>query len=211
MDEWLLGVIRSAGYVGIALLMILENVVPAIPSELILPFAGFLVAEGHFNFVGVIASGSAGSTFGATAWYVLGRAWGSRGMHHFVARHGRWVLLDVDDVVRAEAWFRRHQRRATFLGRLMPGVRSLISVPAGVARMPLPLFLAYTVAGTVLWTAALTLAGYLLADAYERIRDIVGPIGSILFGGFVLLLIVRYIRRHRRDDAEPRSGSRNTA
>jgi membrane protein DedA with SNARE-associated domain len=107
------------------------------------------------------------------------------------------VLLDVDDVTRAETWFRGHQRRATFLGRLMPGVRSLISVPAGVARMPAPLFLAYTVAGTILWTAALTLAGYALADAYEKTREIVGPIGSVLFGAVVTFLIVRYFKRHR--------------
>ena len=197
MDEWLLGVIRTAGYWGIALLMILENVIPAIPSELILPFAGFLVASGDLNLMGVIASGSAGSTIGATAWYVLGRAWGSEGMHRFVERHGRWFLLDVDDVRRAEAWFRRHQRRATFLGRLMPGVRSLISVPAGVSRMPAPLFLAYTVAGTVLWTAALTLAGYFLADAYKKASSVIGPFGSILFAALVIFLVVRFVRRQR--------------
>jgi membrane protein DedA with SNARE-associated domain len=195
VDEWLLDVIKNAGYLGIALLMILENVIPAIPSELILPFAGFLVAKGDLNLVGVIASGSLGSTIGATAWYVLGRRWGSEGVHRFVAQHGRWVLLDVEDVTRAEAWFRRHQGRATFLGRLMPGVRSLISVPAGVARMPAPLFLAYTTTGTVLWTAALTLAGYSLADAYERTRQFIGPIGSVTFGLVVLVLIVRHARR----------------
>jgi membrane protein DedA with SNARE-associated domain len=197
MDEWLLDVIRRAGYVGIGFLMLLENVVPAIPSELILPFAGFLVAQEQLTLPGVIAAGSAGSTAGATVWYALGRAWGSAGVHRFVERHGRWVLLDVRDVTRAEAWFRRHQRRATFFGRLLPGVRSLISVPAGVARMPLPLFLTYTIAGTVLWTSALTVAGYLLADAYERTRAVVGPIGSILVGGVLLLLVIRYIKRQR--------------
>ena len=197
MDEWLLSVIRTAGYWGIAVLMILENVIPAIPSELILPFAGFLVASGDLNLTGVIASGSAGSTIGATAWYVLGRAWGSEGMHRFVERHGRWFLLDVDDVRRAESWFRRHQRRATFFGRLMPGVRSLISVPAGVSRMPAPLFLVYTIAGTVLWTAALTLAGYFLADAYEKASSVIGPFGSILFAALVIFLVVRFVRRQR--------------
>ena len=198
MDEWLLSIIKTAGYAGIAFLMILENVIPAIPSELILPFAGYLVARDERNLVGVIASGSAGSTVGAGAWYVLGRAWGSAGMHRFVERHGRWMLLDVEDVTRAEAWFRRHQRRATFFGRLMPGVRSLISVPAGVARMPAPVFLVYTVAGTVLWTAALTMVGYVLADAYEKTRDVIGPIGTVLFAAIVLLLVFRYVRRQMR-------------
>lgn len=199
MDEWLLHVIKTAGYAGIAALMLLENVIPAIPSELILPFAGYLTARGELDIAGVIASGSAGSAAGATVWYVLGRMWGNEGMLRFVERHGRWLLLDLEDVKRANDWFQRHQRRATFFGRLMPGVRSLISVPAGVARMPAPVFLLYTVAGTVLWTAALTIAGYLLADAYERLRDFIGPIGTILFAGVVILLVVRYVRRKSRD------------
>lgn len=197
MDDWLLDIIKNGGYVGIALLMILENLIPIIPSELILPFAGFLVAEGEMSFVGVITSASAGSTIGATAWYALGRAWGAAGVRQFMARHGGWLLLHVDDVTRAEAWFKRHQRRATFLGRLMPGVRSLISLPAGVAGMPAPLFLAFTTAGTVVWTAALTMAGYALADAYDKAHQIVGPIGSVLFGVVALLLVVRHIKRRR--------------
>jgi len=198
VDDWLLRIISTAGYAGIAALMFIENVIPAIPSELILPFAGYLTARGELNLVGVIASGSAGSAAGATVWFYLGRAWGSAGMHRFVERHGRWLLLDIEDVTRAEEWFNRHKRRATFFGRLMPGVRSLISVPAGVAKMPPAVFLLFTIAGTVLWTAALTIAGYLLADAYEKIRDVVGPIGTILFAGVVLLLIVRYVRRQRK-------------
>lgn len=195
MDEWLLSVIKTAGYLGIALLMILENAIPAIPSELILPFAGYLVARDELNMAGVIASGSAGSTFGASIWYLLGRRWQSDGMRRFVARYGRWLLLDAEDVQRAEAWFQRNQKSATFFGRLVPGVRSLISVPAGMTRMPAPTFLLYTIAGTTIWTTALTVAGYLLADAYEKTREVVGPIGSVLFGGMVLVLIVRYMRR----------------
>jgi membrane protein DedA with SNARE-associated domain len=198
VDEWLLRIISTAGYVGVAALMLLENVIPAIPSELILPFAGYLTARGELDLIGVIASGSAGSTAGATVWFYLGRAWGSAGMHHFVERHGRWLLLDLEDVTRAEGWFNAHKRRATFFGRLMPGVRSLISVPAGVAKMPTHVFLLYTIAGTVLWTAALTIAGNLLADAYEKIRDVVGPVGSIVFGAVGLLLVVRYVRRQRK-------------
>lgn len=202
MDEWLLGVIKTAGYLGIALLMVLENVIPAIPSELILPFAGFLVARGELSLWGVVAAGSVGSTAGATAWYVLGRTWGRQGMHRFVEQYGRWLLLDLDDVTRAEDWFRRHQKRATFFGRLVPGVRSLISVPAGVAHMSPVLFLASTIAGTVLWTTALTVAGYLLADAYQSASEVVGPIGSIVFAALVLVLLIRYIGRQRRAAVE---------
>lgn len=198
MDDWILGIIERGGYLGLALLMVLENLAPAIPSELILPFAGFLVAEGRLGFAGVVASASAGSTLGASGWYLLGRAWGSGRVHRFFDRYGCWVLLEAEDVSRAEAWFKRHQGIATFFGRLIPGVRSLISLPAGTARMPRALFLAYTVAGTTLWTIALTAAGYLLADAYEQAREIVGPIGSILLGAAVAFVVGRYlVRRHR--------------
>ena len=198
VDEWLLGIIEAAGYAGLALLMIVENLIPAIPSELILPFAGFLVADGQLGFAGVIASAAAGSTVGAAGWYLLGRAWGSGRVHRFIERHGCWMLLETDDVSRAEAWFERHQGVATFVGRLMPGVRSLISVPAGMARMPPVLFLAYTAAGSVLWTIALTAAGYLLADAYEKASDVVGPIGTILLASAVAFVVGRYLLRRRR-------------
>ena len=197
MNEWLLDIIRGAGYFGLAALMVLENVVPAIPSELILPFAGFLIAQGEFTMPAVIGFASAGSTAGASVWYVLGRMWGRARVHRFIGRYGRWVLLDVSDVERAEAWFDRHQRSATFVGRLLPGVRSLISIPAGITRMPVWLFLAFTAAGTVLWTTALTLTGYLLADAYRRTENIVGPIGTVLLITVVGILVFRYVRRQR--------------
>ena len=197
MDEWILDVIRAAGYLGIILLMVLENLVPAIPSELILPFAGYLAARGELHLGGVIGSASVGSVVGAFAWYVVGRRWGKAGVHRFVEQHGRWILLDVEDVERAEAWFARHTRAASFFGRLVPGVRSLISIPAGVTQTPLPAFLTATAAGTVIFTSLLSISGYVLADAYERTRDVVGPVGSIVFGIVVITLVVRRLR-HRR-------------
>ena len=145
-----------------------------------------------------LAAATAGSTVGATSWYLLGRKWGSRRVHRFVDRYGCWLLLGEDDVSRSEAWFERHQRAATFVGRLVPGVRSLISLPAGIARMPLPSFLAFTAAGSLLWSAVLISAGYLLADAYERARDVVGPIGSILLALAVVFVVGRYVVRRRR-------------
>jgi membrane protein DedA with SNARE-associated domain len=197
MDEWILDAIRSAGYVGLALLMALENILPFIPSELILPFAGFLVAERTLTMTGVIVWGSVGSTAGATAWYVLARAWGKARLHRFIDRYGRWVLLDIEDVEHAEAWFRQRQRRATFVGRLVPGVRSLISVPAGIARMPVLPFLAFTAAGATLWTTVLTVAGFLLADAYHAVGDVVGPVGTVVFALFIATLVIRRVRRAR--------------
>jgi membrane protein DedA with SNARE-associated domain len=198
VDQWILDVIRAGGYLGIALLMVVENAVPVIPSELILPFAGFLASDGDLDLVGALLASTAGSTAGAAGWYVIGRRWGSRGVTRFVSRHGVWLLLDVHDVRKAETWFANHKRRSTFFGRLVPGVRSLISIPAGVTGMrPLP-FLASTVAGSALWNGILIGAGYLLAGAYHQAADTVGPIGSIVFGAVFLTLLIRFVRRRRR-------------
>ena len=198
MDAWILDVIRTGGYVGLALLMVLENAVPVIPSELILPFAGFLSSDGDLDLAGAVLASSAGSIIGATVWYVLGRRWGRTGVRSFVERHGVWLLLDVADVTRAEAWFSRHKRVATFVGRLVPGVRSLISIPAGVTRMPAPQFLLFTAAGSTLWNGALIGAGYLLAGAYHRVADAVGPVGTVMFVAVLVTLVVRYVRRRRQ-------------
>ena len=197
MDEWILDVIRTAGYAGIVFLMVLENAIPMIPSEVILPFAGFLVSDGDLDLAGVIAASSLGSSAGATGWYIVGRRWGRNGVQSFVSRHGKWLLLDLEDVKRAESWFSRHKRRATFLGRLVPGVRSLISVPAGVTGMPAPQFLACTIAGSTLWNGALVGAGYLLAGAYYRAAEAVGPIGTVVFAGVFVTLLIRFIRRQQ--------------
>lgn len=145
----------------------------------------------------MIVSSSLGSTAGASGWYIVGRRWGRNGVLSFVRRRGKWLLLDAGDVERAENWFSRHKRRATFFGRLVPGIRSLISVPAGITRTPAPQFLAYTLAGSTLWNAALVCAGYLLADAYQKAADAVGPLGTIVFAGVVLVLLIRYIRRQK--------------
>ena len=202
MDEWVLDVIRGGGYVGIALLMVVENAMPMIPSELILPFAGFLASNGELDFVGALLASTAGSTAGAAGWYVIGRRWGRQGVNRFVSRHGKWLLLDIDDVKKAEHWFANHKRRSTFIGRLVPGVRSLISIPAGVTGMrPVP-FMASTVAGSALWNGILISAGYLLAGAYQKAAHAVGPIGSIVFGAVFLTLLVRFLRRRRAARAQ---------
>ena len=199
MDEWILEVIRRAGHTGIVFLMVLENAIPMIPSELILPFAGFLAADGDMSLLAVIVSSSLGSTAGATGWYVIGRKWGRDGVLSFVRRRGKWLLLDVQDVKRAEDWFSRHKRRATFFGRLVPGIRSLISVPAGITRMAAPQFIGYTLAGSTLWNAALVCAGYLLSDAYHKAADAIGPVGTIVFAGVFVVLLFRYIRRQKSE------------
>ena len=169
MFDWITDLVETTGYFGILLLMLVENVFPPIPSELIMPLAGFTAAQGRLSIVLVVLAGTAGSLLGALFWYGLGRWLGEERLRRLAARHGRWLTLSPGEIDRAEDWFRRHGATAVLLGRLVPAVRSLISVPAGVARMPLPGFLAWTALGTGLWTALLAGAGYLLQGQYALV------------------------------------------
>jgi membrane protein DedA with SNARE-associated domain len=191
MFDWITGFVVRSGYVGVLLLMLAENVVPPIPSELIMPLAGFTAARGQLSLVLVILAGTAGSLLGAVLWYYVGRRLGSERLKRLTARHGRWLTLSPDDVDRADDWFRRHGARAVFFGRLIPTVRTLISVPAGIAGMPLPRFLAWSVLGTGLWTALLAGAGYLLQSQYERVSDYLNPVSTVV----VVLIIGWYLYR----------------
>jgi membrane protein DedA with SNARE-associated domain len=191
MFDWITGFVVRGGYVGVCLLMLAENVVPPIPSELIMPLAGFTAARGQLSLLLVVLAGTAGSILGAVFWYYVGRRLGSERLKRLTARHGRWLTLSPDDVDRADDWFRRHGARAVFFGRLIPTVRTLISVPAGIAGMPLPRFLAWSVLGTGLWTALLAGAGYLLQSQYERVSDYLNPVSTVV----VVLIIGWYLYR----------------
>jgi membrane protein DedA with SNARE-associated domain len=191
MFDWITGFVVRSGYVGVLLLMLAENVVPPIPSELIMPLAGFTAARGQLSLALVILAGTVGSLLGAVLWYYVGKRLGLERLKHLAARHGRWVTLSPDDVDRADGWFRRHGAKAVFFGRLIPTVRTLISVPAGIACMPLPAFLAWSVLGTSLWTALLAGAGYLLQSQYERVSDYLNPVSTVV----VVLIIGWYLYR----------------
>jgi len=178
--------------------MFLENVFPPIPSEVIMPLAGFVAAQGGLSFWGAVAAGAAGSLAGAVGWYVVGRKVGERRLRAWVDRHGRWLTLSGDDVDTAKHWFERHGGAAVFVGRLVPGVRTLISVPAGFAAMPLLPFLLYSAAGTAVWTVALAVAGRMLGSQYERVSRVLEPAGLVVLGLVVALYAVRVVRWRRR-------------
>jgi membrane protein DedA with SNARE-associated domain len=191
MFDWIIGFVVRSGYVGVFLLMLAENIVPPIPSELIMPLAGFTAARGQLSLVFVIIAGIAGSVVGAIFWYHVGRRLGSERLKHFAARHGRWLTLSPDDVDRADDWFRRHGAKAVFFGRVIPTVRTLISVPAGIAGMSLSGFLAWSTLGTSLWTALLAGAGYLLQSQYDHVADYLNPVSTVV----VVLIIGWYLYR----------------
>lgn len=207
MTEWAGQLVESMGYGGVILLMFLENVLPPIPSELIMPLAGFLAAQGELTLAGVIAAGTAGSVLGALPLYGLGRWLGQERLCRWSGRWGHWVAVSPDDIRNSAAWFGRHGGKAVLLCRLVPGVRSLISIPAGAARMPLVPFLAYSTVGTAVWTAALAWLGKVLGSNYGRVAEYLGPITYVVMGGILIAFVVRAVKLRRARDRDPSAAS----
>lgn len=200
--DWIVSLIDKAGYIGIALLMLLENIFPPIPSELIMPLAGFSAAKGTLSFTGVVLAGTVGSLAGAYFWFLIGRWIGPKRLKQFAARHGRWLTMHPDEVDQARAFFSRHQGLALFLGRLIPAIRSLISVPAGVNCIPISTFLLWSTLGTALWTVFLAGAGYLLESQYERVQEWLNPVSNVVITGLVIWYVYRVIRFKAPEAAE---------
>jgi membrane protein DedA with SNARE-associated domain len=194
MFEWITSVIARLGYLGVATLTFLENLFPPIPSELVIPLAGFVAAGGDLRLGLVIVTGSVGSLAGATVWYAVGKRIGERRLRAWVARHGKWLTLSVEDIDRAQLWFRRHGPAAVFFGRLMPGVRTFVSLPAGFSSMPLFPFLLYSALGTVMWTGALAYAGVVLQANFALVGDYLNLATNLLLAAGGIMLTRRYIR-----------------
>lgn len=199
----MVSVVETLGYAGLALLSLLENLVPPIPSEFVLPFAGFLVADGRLNGAVALLATTVGGFAGTTAFYWLGKSLGDERVRAFIKRFGRYVLLQEADYDDALRFFQAHDVKVVFWARFVPGVRSLISLPAGVARMPFGRFALYTLLGTVLWNGALLLAGWLLGERWELVLDVVDRLEGVLWvllGLVVVGWIVwrRWVRAQRR-------------
>lgn len=186
MFEQILAVTGDGGYTGIALAMFAENVFPPIPSEVIMSLAGYHAASGKLSLAPVILAGSAGATLGALFWYFVGRLVGAGRMVELAARHGRWLTVPPSDMQRAIGWFARHGSKAVFWGRMVPGLRSLISVPAGIARMhPVP-FLLWTGLGSTIWTTLLALGGFWLEANHAALANWVDPVATVVLAGLAL-------------------------
>lgn len=195
MVKWIKHIMDGLGYPGIALLMFLENVFPPIPSELIMPLAGFTTIDGELSFFGVVAAGTVGSVAGALPLYYLGKLVGQERLIAWADRYGRWLAVSGRDIVRTRDWFDRHGGKTVLICRLVPGVRSLISIPAGITRMPLVPFLLYTTIGAALWAALLAFAGRLLGENYGRVNTLLGPVTYVVIGGLVVAGVVWVVRR----------------
>ena len=191
MSEWIIGFVTDWGYLGIFLMMVAENIFPPIPSELIMPFAGFAAANGNLNVIGVLVAGVAGSLVGTLAWYYAARLLGLERFRQLCNWFGRFATVSEHDIDQAVHWFDRYGQWAVLLGRLVPAIRTLISVPAGLAAMPLWKFLAVSAIGTTAWTAILTGAGFVLHEQYDLVEGWLDPATY----GVVAVVLVVYIWR----------------
>lgn len=206
MQDWVFDLVEGAGYAGIVLLMFLETVFPPIPSEVIMPVAGVVAASGALGLVGVILAGTLGAMLGNTLWYVAARVIGMDRFQPLIERHGRWLTMDWPDVERAQAAFGRFGHLYVFFGRMIPTIRSVISIPAGFLRMELPRFLIWSTVGTTIWSTGLAVAGYMLGTHIERVEEVLGPVSTGVIVAVVVLYVWRQVTWTRRRAA--RDGGR---
>lgn len=189
MNDWVFRLIEQSGYLGVGFLMFLETVFPPIPSEVIMTVAGITAANGRMAFWPMVFAGTAGAMLGNTFWYLAARALGIDRLKPLIKRYGRWVTMSWRDVQRAETWFRRNGAFFVFLGRLLPTLRSLVSIPAGLLKMRFRTFLLASTLGTFGWTLLLATAGYQMGANFEDIEQFVGPVSNavivILAGGYL--------------------------
>lgn len=172
---WIEELIVTMGYPGIVLVMAVENIFPPIPSELVLPLAGALSASDELNYWGAVSAAVVGSLIGAVVLYSIGSVARQAGVRRLVAVYGKYLFISEQDLDRGAAWFRRYGEAVIFFGRLVPIIRSIISIPAGYTRMPLGRFLLYTTAGTALWSLFLTYVGRVLGENWAEIRTFMEP------------------------------------
>ncbi|MER7335107.1 MULTISPECIES: DedA family protein [unclassified Micromonospora] len=206
LTGWVAGVIDAAGAFGVALLVALESIIPPIPSEIVLTMAGYLAGEGRFNVVLVVLAATAGSLAGALVLYWLGAAAGED-------RLKRWLdklpLIDRKDLEKADRWFERHGRWAVLFGRMVPVVRSLVSIPAGANRMPLSEFVAFTTLGSGVWNSLFVGLGYALGSRWQQVEQYSNWFDYGIIAAFVVMVVWWAVKKSRRRRA--RRGDRADA
>jgi membrane protein DedA with SNARE-associated domain len=191
MGDWVVRLIEQTGYLGVAFLMFLETIFPPIPSEVIMPVAGVAAGQGRMTYGWVVASGTAGAMLGNIFWYLAARALGIVRLKPIVERWGRWLTITWPELERAERWFRVNGTFFVFLGRMLPTIRSLVSIPAGLLKMRFRNFVIASTIGTAGWTALLAGAGYKLGENYTEINEWLGPASNAI----LVVLAIGYVWR----------------
>lgn len=198
MIDFFQNLIDSLGYFGVFLLLFIENIFPPLPSEVVAPFCGYAAARGELNIAGVIVAAVLGSMVGQMPWYYAGKLLGEKRIEALAARYGRWLTVTPHEVQRVFSWFARFGAASVFFGRMIPAIRAVISLPAGIAEMPLGKFLLYSLVGTTIWMGGLAYAGYRLGQNYELVEQYMGPGTKIVVAVIVLTYIVRLVLSFRK-------------
>lgn len=191
MTDWISELIKTTGYFGLIFLMFVENIFPPIPSEVVVPMAGFLVSQGKMTMLGVVLATTIGSMLGAILFYYIGYKLGTDRLKAWCNRHGKWVAIRSNDVDKAQRWFDRYGLWGVFLLRLVPGLRSLVSLPAGIAKMPLFSFLLLSTLGSALWNILLATAGYYLGRQFSDVEQWTGPVSTFIIASLLILYLWR--------------------
>ncbi len=198
LTEWVISIMEQLGYLGIAILMFLDNVFPPIPSEIIMPSAGYTASQNQLLLVGVIIAGCIGSLLAAALLYWIGYKFKHETIFNFVDRYGKFLFIKSEDVKKSLTWFEKYGHRIVFFGRMIPAVRSLISIPAGMSRMPFWKFMFYSSLGTIIWTTFLACIGFYFGENQALMQKIFSQVGYFIIG--IVLIIVAWIwyRRNQR-------------
>lgn len=185
MSELVFKWVEDGGYLGVFALMLLETIFPPIPSEVIMPLAGVVAARAELSLVGVIAAGTAGAMVGNIIWYWIAHALGLDRFRPLIERYGRWLTIDWAEIERAHKLFDKHGGGLVFIGRMLPTVRSLISIPAGLLKMRFVPFVLWSTLGSAIWTGGLALAGWILGREFEKVETVLGPLSLAVIVGVV--------------------------
>ncbi len=194
MAEAVINFISQNGYWGVFILMVAENIFPPIPSEVVLPFVGHSVAKGELNFVLALITASIGSFLGTLFWFALGWFAPAAKLEKFFRKYGGYVAISGKDFHKATDYFVKYEIPAVFFGRMIPGVRSVISIPAGSVRMNLKKFVAYSLAGLVIWNTALMSIGYFALSDYSIVETYMKPIGDAIIYLFIAVYVIQVVR-----------------
>jgi len=198
LTEWIIFVMEQLGYWGIALLMFLDNVFPPIPSEIIMPSAGYSASQGELLLVGVIIAGSIGSLLAAALLYWIGYKFNHDSIFRVIDQYGKFLFIKSEDVKKSLEWFEQYGHRIVFFGRMVPAVRSLISIPAGMSHMPFWKFMFYSGLGTIIWTTFLAYVGFYFGENQELMHKIFSQVSYVIIA--IVVIIVGWVlyRRHQR-------------
>lgn len=207
MENWITDFMNEWGYIGIFLLIALENIFPPIPSEVILTFGGFMTTQTDMHIAGVIIASTLGSVAGAVALYAIGAVMKQERMERLIVKYGKWLRLKKEDVGKAYGWFDRFGKWAVFLCRLVPLVRSLISIPAGSVRMNLVSFLTLTTLGSLLWNTVLTFIGSAVGESWESVVGQMDVFSNVVYVILGLLLTAGVVIFFRKRSRSVKSGS----